>query len=63
MFHTFTRVITAITSVRPTRWAQSIQVHNAGKKYASSNHASASKLSYVEIRVEGYCLPIAAITP
>ena len=37
--------MTAIISVRPTRWARSVQVHDAGKKYVSSNHALASKLS------------------
>ena len=40
-----------------------MQVHDAGMKYASSTRASASKLSKVEIRVEGYCLPVAMITP
>ena len=45
MFHTFRRVMTAITLVRPIRWARSVQVRDAGKKCASSTHASASKLS------------------
>ncbi len=43
MFYTF-GVMPAIQLATPIRWARSVQVHDARKKYVST-HASASKLS------------------